>query len=191
MIPRYSRPQIEKIWSLENKFSLWLKIECLVAEKQSMDGLIPKEAGKDIIEKSSFNIQEIETIEKETKHDFIAFINNVSNYIGKNAKYFHHGLTSSDIIDTAFSIQLKQSSELIIDDLENYNRGIYTGSIGHIKNNGEMNFNIAIRTMYIDNNIASYPVGGGIVWDSNSNDEWNEAQLKSKILAKAESENGQ
>ena len=119
MIPRYSRPQIEKIWSLENKFSLWLKIECLVAEKQSMDGLIPKEAGKDIIEKSSFNIKEIETIEKETKHDFIAFINNVSNYIGKNAKYFHHGLTSSDIIDTAFSIQLKQSSELIIDDLEN------------------------------------------------------------------------
>ena len=119
MIPRYSRPQIEKIWSLENKFSLWLKIECLVAEKQSMDGLIPKEAGKDIIEKSSFNIKEIETIEKETKHDFIAFINNVSNYIGENAKYFHHGLTSSDIIDTAFSIQLKQSSELIIDDLEN------------------------------------------------------------------------
>ena len=119
MIPRYSRPQIEKIWSLENKFSLWLKIECLVAEKQSMDGLIPKEAGKDIIEKSSFNIKEIETIEKETKHDFIAFITNVSNYIGENAKYFHHGLTSSDIIDTAFSIQLKQSSELIIDDLEN------------------------------------------------------------------------
>ena len=119
MIPRYSRPQIEKIWSLENKFSLWLKIECLVAEKQSMNGLIPKEAGKDIIEKSSFNIKEIETIEKETKHDFIAFINNVSNYIGENAKYFHHGLTSSDIIDTAFSIQLKQSSELIIDDLEN------------------------------------------------------------------------
>ena len=119
MIPRYSRPQIEKIWSLENKFSLWLKIECLVAEKQSMEGLIPEEAGKDIIEKSSFNIKEIETIEKETKHDFIAFINNVSNYIGENAKYFHHGLTSSDIIDTAFSIQLKQSSELIIDDLEN------------------------------------------------------------------------
>ena len=72
----------------------------------------------------------------------------------------------------------------IIDDLENYNRGIYTGSIGYIKNDGEMNFNIAIRTMYIDNNIASYPVGGGIVWDSNSNDEWNEAQLKSKILDK-------
>ena len=74
---------------------------------------------KDIIEKSSFNIKEIEEIEKETKHDFIAFINNVSNYIGENAKYFHHGLTSSDIIDTAFSIQLKQSAELIIDDLEN------------------------------------------------------------------------
>ena len=67
MIPRYSRPQIEKIWSLENKFLLWLKIECLVAEKQSKDGLIPTEAAKDIIEKSSYNIKEIEIIEEETK----------------------------------------------------------------------------------------------------------------------------
>lgn len=117
MIPRYSSPQIEKIWSLENKFSLWLKIECLVAEKQSIDGFIPKQAAKDINEKSAFNLKAIEKIEKETKHDFIAFINNVSSYIGDNAKYFHHGLTSSDVIDTAFSIQLKQSAELIIDDL--------------------------------------------------------------------------
>ena len=117
MIPRYSRPQIEKIWTLESKFSLWLKIECLVAEKQSIDGLIPKQAAKDISEKSSFSLKEIEEIEKVTKHDFIAFINNVSSYIGDSAKYFHLGLTSSDIIDTAFSIQLKQSAELIIDDL--------------------------------------------------------------------------
>ena len=76
----------------------------------------------------------------------------------------------------------KESTMKIIDRLENYNRGIYTGSIGYIKKNGDMNFNIAIRTMYIDNNLAYYPVGGGIVWDSNYIDEWNEAQLKSKIL---------
>ena len=119
MIPRYSRQQIEKIWSLENKFSIWLEIETLVAEKQSIDGLIPKQAAKDIKEKSSFSIKEIEKIESKTKHDFVAFIENVSSSIGENAKYFHYGLTSSDIIDTAFSIQLKQSAELIIDDLKN------------------------------------------------------------------------
>ena len=118
MIPRYSRKQIEKIWSLENKFSIWLKIECSVAEKLSINGTIPKKAAIDIKEKSSFNINEIEEIEKETKHDVIAYINNVSNYIGDNSKYFHHGVTSSDIVDTSFSIQLKESSKIIIDQLK-------------------------------------------------------------------------
>ena len=76
----------------------------------------------------------------------------------------------------------KESAMKIIDRIENYNRNIYTGSIGYIKNNGDMNFNIPIRTMTIQNNIATYPVGGGIVWDSTSKEEWDEAQLKSKIL---------
>ena len=117
MIPRYSSPKIEKIWSLENKFSIWTEIECLVAEKLAIDNIIPKEASKDIRNKANFNVKEIESIEKEVKHDVIAYINNVSGYIGKNSKYFHHGLTSSDIIDTAFSIQLKQSTEIIIEEL--------------------------------------------------------------------------
>ena len=117
MIPRYSRQQVKKIWSLEHKFSLWLEIECLVAEKLSIIGFIPSQAANDIRKKAFFNIKEIDEIEKKTKHDFIAFINNVSSYIGENAKYFHHGLTSSDIVDTAFSIQLKQSAELIIGEL--------------------------------------------------------------------------
>ena len=117
MIPRYSRQQVKKIWSLENKFALWLEIECLVAEKLSIIGFIPSQAANDIRKKAFFNVKEIDEIEKKTKHDFIAFINNVSSYIGENAKYFHYGLTSSDIIDTAFSIQLKQSAELIIGEL--------------------------------------------------------------------------
>ena len=117
MIPRYSSPKIEKIWSLENKFSIWTKIECLVAEKLAINGIIPKKAAQDIIKKARFNVEEIELIEKETKHDVIAYINNVSNYIGDSAKYFHHGITSSDIIDTSFSIQLKQSTEIIINQL--------------------------------------------------------------------------
>ena len=118
MISRYSSPEIEKIWSPENKFSIWTKIECLVAEKLSINGTIPKEAFKEIKNKIRFSVEEIELIEKETKHDVIAYINNVSNYIGENSKYFHHGVTSSDIIDTSFSIQLKQSSEIIIAQLK-------------------------------------------------------------------------
>ena len=76
----------------------------------------------------------------------------------------------------------KESAMKIIDNLENYSRDIYTGAIGYIKNNGDMNFNMPIRTMTIENHQATYPVGGGIVWDSMYKDEWKEAQLKSKIL---------
>ena len=113
MIPRYNRPEIEKIWSLENKFKIWTEIECIIAEKQALIGIIPKKAAKDIRKKAKFNIREIEKIEKETKHDVVAYINNVSKYIGSSSKYFHYGVTSSDIIDTSFSIQLKQTAEII------------------------------------------------------------------------------
>ena len=113
MIPRYNRPSIEKIWSLENKFRIWTEIECLIAEKQAILGVIPKKAAKEIRKKAKFNIKDIEKIEKETKHDVVAYINNVSKYIGKSSKYFHFGVTSSDIIDTSFSLQLRQSSEII------------------------------------------------------------------------------
>ena len=113
MIPRYNRPKIEKIWSLENKFTIWTEIECLIAEKQAMLGVIPKKASKEIRNKAKFNVKEIEKIEKETKHDVVAYINNVSKYIGDSSKYFHFGVTSSDIIDTSFSVQLKQTSEII------------------------------------------------------------------------------
>ena len=76
----------------------------------------------------------------------------------------------------------KESAMQIIDKLENYSRGVYTGGIGYFKNNGDINFNMAIRTMIIKNMIGKYSVGGGIVWDSNPIDEWEEAQLKSEIL---------
>ena len=113
MIPRYNRPEIEKIWSLENKFKIWTEIESLIAEKQSMIGVIPKKAARDIRNKAKFNVKEIENIEIQTKHDVVAYINNVSKYIGPSSKYFHFGVTSSDIIDTSFSVQLKQTGEII------------------------------------------------------------------------------
>ena len=113
MIPRYNRPEIENIWSLENKFKIWTEIECLIAEKQASLGIIPKKAAKDIRRKAKFNVKEIEKLEAKTKHDVVAYINNVSKYIGTSSKYFHFGVTSSDIIDTAFSVQLKHTAEII------------------------------------------------------------------------------
>ena len=118
MIPRYNRPEIEKIWSLENKFNIWTQIECLIAEKQASLGIIPKKAAKDIKIKARFNVKEIEKLETKTKHDVVAYINNVSKYIGPSSKYFHFGVTSSDIIDTAFSVQLKQTAEIIRKNLD-------------------------------------------------------------------------
>ena len=117
MIPRYNRPKIEKIWTLENKFKIWTDIEILIAEKLSNIGVIPKIAAKEIKKKAKFNVNEIHKIEKQTKHDVNAYIDNVSKYIGKHSKYFHHGITSSDIIDTGFSIQLKHTGEIIYKEL--------------------------------------------------------------------------
>ena len=118
MIPRYNRPKIEKIWSNQNKFKIWTEIECLIAEQLANLGKIPKQASVDIRSNAKFNVQEIEEIEKKTKHDVIAYINNVSSYIGESSKYFYHGVTSSDIIDTGFSIQLKHTGEIIAKQLK-------------------------------------------------------------------------
>ena len=117
MIPRYNRPKIENIWTLENKFKIWTSIEILIAEKLSDIGVIPKIAAKEIRKKAKFNVNEINKLEKQTRHDVNAYIDNVSKYIGKQSKYFHHGVTSSDIIDTGFSIQLKQTGEIILKEL--------------------------------------------------------------------------
>jgi len=113
MINRYNRPQIEKIWSNENKFKIWTEIECLIAEKLADLKIIPKKSSIDIRKKAKFNVKQINKIEKKTKHDVIAYIENVSSYIGESSKYFHYGVTSSDIIDTGFSIQLQQTSTII------------------------------------------------------------------------------
>ena len=119
-----------------------------------------------------FNVNSYETVYQ--------MVSSVSGKIVKNSKFSH--MIKSLCPGGSITGAPKESAMKIIDRLENYNRGIYTGSIGYIKNNNDMNFNIAIRTMLIDNSIGHYSVGGGIVWDSNYKDEWNEAQLKSKIL---------
>ena len=118
MIPRYSRAKMSSIWEIKNKFSIWMEIECHIADIMSKIGEIPKEAAKKIKKKSKFDTKRIEEIEKKTKHDFVAFLTNLSENIGDASKYIHKGITSSDVIDTAFSIQLNQASNIIIKDIE-------------------------------------------------------------------------
>lgn len=117
MITRYTRPEMGRIWEEQNKFSIWLEIELLACEAQADLGVIPKEAVKVIREKASFNVARIDEIEREVKHDVIAFLTNVGEYVGAEARFIHLGMTSSDVLDTCLAVQMKQSGELITADL--------------------------------------------------------------------------
>ena len=118
MIPRYSRPEMSKIWEIENKFNIWLEIEMLAAEKMEELGLIPEGAGKNIRAHGNFSVDRINQIEKEVKHDVIAFLTSGAEHVGEDSRYIHQGMTSSDVIDTAFGVQLKQSADILIKDLD-------------------------------------------------------------------------
>ncbi|MDA0986735.1 MAG: adenylosuccinate lyase [Bacteroidetes bacterium] len=118
MISRYTRKEIGNIWEEENKFSIWLKIEVLACEAQNKLGQIPKEALIDIQTKSKFEVKKILEIEEVVKHDVIAFLTNVGEYVGPSSRFIHLGMTSSDVLDTCLAVQMKQSGELILKDLE-------------------------------------------------------------------------
>ena len=118
MIPRYSQKQISTIWSDENRYEIWLQIEVLICEKLCIDKKIPKKDFLTIKKKAKIDVKDIEKLDKKTHHEVIAFINSISKKIGKSSRHIHQGVTSSDIIDTAFSVQLKQSTEIIINDLK-------------------------------------------------------------------------
>lgn len=117
MIPRYSRPEMSRIWEPENKFKIWLEIELLAAEGWVKLGKIPKEIPAKIRKKAQFDVERIDEIEKTVKHDVIAFLTNVAESVGPDARYLHWGLTSSDVLDTCFSVQLRQASGIILGDL--------------------------------------------------------------------------
>ena len=117
MISRYSRPEIKKIWLDENKYKRWLEIELLVCEIQTKMGIIPKGVLERIKGKISFDLKKISEIEKTTKHDIAAFLKNISENIGQDSKFLHLGLTSSDIKDTALSLNLRDALTIIIRDL--------------------------------------------------------------------------
>ncbi len=118
MIPRYSLPEMAVIWEPENKFKIWMKIEILACEALAKKGEVPKSALKDIQTKSCFNVERIDEIEREVKHDVIAFLTCVAENIGESARYMHMGMTSSDVLDTALAVQMKQSATLILKELK-------------------------------------------------------------------------
>ena len=118
MIPRYTRKEMGRIWSDQNKFQMWLEVEIATAEAEAELGMIPAEAARAIREKSAFSVDRILEIEAKVKHDVIAFTMNVAESVGAEARYLHYGLTSNDVVDTAQALQVRDASKILIDGLE-------------------------------------------------------------------------
>ncbi|PWW04372.1 adenylosuccinate lyase [Hoeflea marina] len=121
MIPRYSRSEMTDIWSPETKFRIWFEIEAHAADALAELGVIPKEAARTIWDKAggvTFDVDRIDEIERETKHDVIAFLTHLAEFIGPDARFVHQGMTSSDVLDTCFNVQLVKAADLLIADLD-------------------------------------------------------------------------
>ncbi|HUO93542.1 MAG TPA: adenylosuccinate lyase [Rhizomicrobium sp.] len=121
MIPRYARPEMTALWSPENKFRIWFEIEAHAADALAEIGVIPKSAAKTIWEKGAraeFNVQRIDAIEREVKHDVIAFLTHLAEFVGPDARFVHQGMTSSDVLDTCLSVQLARAADILIADVD-------------------------------------------------------------------------
>ena len=118
MIPRYSKPEMAQIWSDENKYKIWLEVETLVLEEMAQEGTVPKEAAVALREKGKFDVARVLEIEQKVKHDVIAFLTNVAEHVGPLSRYVHRGMTSNDLLDTTYAVQLKQSAKLITEVLD-------------------------------------------------------------------------
>jgi adenylosuccinate lyase len=114
MIPRYARPEMIAIWSPENRYAIWLEIEILAMEAMAELGTIPKDAARAYRAKAKFDVARIDEIEREVKHDVIAFLTNVAEHVGPESRFAHQGMTSSDVLDTCLSVQLARASDLLI-----------------------------------------------------------------------------
>lgn len=118
MIPRYSHPDMVAIWEPEQRFQIWFEIEAHACDAQAELGVIPKEAAKAVWDRGQFDIEKIDEIERVTKHDVIAFLTNLAEYVGEEARFVHQGMTSSDVLDTCLAVQLNRAAELLVTDME-------------------------------------------------------------------------
>jgi adenylosuccinate lyase len=118
MIERYTMKEMGDIWSQQNRYQCWLDVEIAACKAMNELGIIPTEDLENIVRKADFNVERVDEIELVTKHDIIAFLTNVAEYVGPSARWIHYGMTSSDVLDTATSLQLKQATELIIKEMK-------------------------------------------------------------------------
>jgi adenylosuccinate lyase len=118
MIPRYTRPRMGRIWEDQNKYQRWLDVEVAVVETLAEEGVIPRDAAAEIKAKASFSVDRINELEAEVKHDVIAFTTSVAEFVGPASRFFHFGLTSSDVLDTAMALQVRDASAVILEGLE-------------------------------------------------------------------------
>ena len=129
MLPRYSNPKMSQIWSQENKYQCWLDVEIAACKAMNKIGIVPDQDVQNIIEKAKFNTERICEIEQETKHDVIAFLTNVAEYIGESSRWMHYGMTSSDMLDTATALQCKQAGILLIQSMNDLCNALKTKAI--------------------------------------------------------------
>jgi len=131
MIPRYTTPEMERIWSDESKFTKWLEVELAVLEVLAEQGKVSKEAVSTIRKKAVISPERIAEIEKETKHDVVAFIKSIEEVVGSDARFLHFGLTSSDVLDTSLALLMKEAGEVILAELERLSRVIKSKAFEH------------------------------------------------------------
>ena len=118
MIPRYSRPEMTELWTPETKFRIWFEIEAHAMDALAELGVVPAEAAKTVWEKGAFEVERIDEIEREVKHDVIAFLTNLAEHVGPDARFVHQGMTSSDVLDTCLSVQLTRAADILLQDLD-------------------------------------------------------------------------
>tara|TARA_B100000475_G_scaffold13456_1_gene10158 strand:- start:492 stop:1760 length:1269 start_codon:yes stop_codon:yes gene_type:complete len=122
---------MEKIWEPENRFQIWFEIEAHACDAQAELGIIPKEAAQAVWEKGGFDVKRIDAIEAEVKHDVIAFLTSLAEYVGPEARFVHQGMTSSDVLDTCLSVQLSQAADILLEDMDNLLAALKRRAIEH------------------------------------------------------------
>ena len=118
MIPRYTRPEMAHIWSAASKFEIWFEIEAHACDAQAKLGVIPQQAAKEVWEKGTFEVARIDAIEAEIHHDMLAFLTNLAEHVGPSARFVHQGMTSADVLDTCFNVQLVKATDILLDDMD-------------------------------------------------------------------------
>ena len=131
MIPRYARPEMTNLWEADSRFSIWLDIETHAMDAMVELGIVPADAAKAVRERGGFDVARIEEIEREVKHDVIAFLTSLAEHVGPEARFVHQGMTSSDVLDTCFNIQLTRAADILLADIDAVLRALKNRAMEH------------------------------------------------------------